>query len=186
LSAVLFAAHNDDETLFAFYQCLRHQPLVIFVLRSFKQWTHNGPSYMTRESESACAMQIADCDYDQWPYTDNDPPWDLIAQEVADLLNPGKYDTVICPAWELGGHEDHNAVASIVGGIEGDWQSVRYLTYRRGFGRTEVGKPTEANESEREKKSQALACYKSQRRYAATAEWFPGGAYATLDEWTAD
>lgn len=183
MAAVLFASHNDDETLFAFYQCLRRKPLVVVVLRSFKQWTQqNGPSYTVRERETAAAMEIAECDWEQWIWPDTNPDWVLISREIETYLTSGRFDTVIAPAWELGGHEDHNTLASIVNGIETDAQKVWYLTYQRGRGRSR-GVEVAASARELDAKRLALNCYVSQRNHPATADWFPGGRLATEGEW---
>jgi LmbE family N-acetylglucosaminyl deacetylase len=181
--AVFFSPHNDDETLFAFYQVLRHKPNVIVVLRSYKQWvSQNGPSYEVREAETTAAMGIADVGWRQWPWSDHEPLWDSIAESIRGELRERKPKVVIAPAWEMGGHEDHNAVASIVAGIEGDWELIRYLTYERGYGRSHKGTPVKGTEEEEALKLKALLCYDSQIRHSQTRAWFPGGAYHTMTE----
>jgi len=184
VNALLFSPHNDDETLFAFYQCMRYEPKVYIVLRSYKQWMwENGPNHLVREAETEAAMLVAGCEWSQLLYPDDDPPWRDIAEFLLALLLQESPKTLIYPAWEMGGHEDHNAVASILGGIDGPWEHVRYLTYQRGYGRSVKGAPVEVEKGWSEKKKLALGCYHSQYRLPQCAPWFPGGEYADLKEW---
>jgi LmbE family N-acetylglucosaminyl deacetylase len=191
VSAVLFAAHGDDETLFAFYSMYRHQAEVVVVLRSMRQQLdQNGPTYLTREAETLCATSIAGVSYVQWTaFSDTGPDWVQIAPYVGQHIVNANPDLVIAPAWEEDGHEDHNALAEIVqqAVLQQDPQPrlINYLTYRRGYGRSKDGMPIAASMEERQLKAQALACYESQRRHPLTAAWFPGGAYADLGEWMA-
>src|SRR4051812_4895798 len=112
LTAILFSPHNDDETLFSFYQCLRWQPHVVVVLRSYKQAAlEDGPTYDVREAETRCAMELAGVPvYEQWDHSDLAPDWLEIAQRIEGLLASSNPKTVIAPAWEIGGHDHHNAV----------------------------------------------------------------------------
>lgn len=184
MGAILFAPHNDDESLFAFYQCLRHKPKVHIVFRSYRQWvSQNGPSWRVREAETDCAMAVAGCEWVQHDANDLDPDLNLIADAIARVIEDANPGIVIAPAWEMGGHEDHNAIASIVHGVEGDFQRVEYLTYRRGHGRSENAAPILGTAEEEELKLRALLCYESQIEHAATSDWFPGGPYADMREW---
>lgn len=187
MRAVLYAPHNDDETLFAFYQLLRHEPRVVTVLRSFKQWiSQSGPTYQVREAETAEALRVASITkWEQWPFSDRDPDWDSIADRIDRTLRLEKPEVVIAPAWEMGGHEDHNALASIIAGIGGEWELVRYCTYVRGEGRTVSAHPIDGTEEEAGLKMQALLCYESQINHPHTSPWFPGGAYHRLTEFLA-
>jgi LmbE family N-acetylglucosaminyl deacetylase len=184
MAAILVASHNDDESLFAFYQCLRHKPKVHVIFRSYRQWTQqNGPSWRIREAETDCAMQVAGCEWVQHDGNDLKPDGVLIADGIARIIDDEKPTLVIAPAWEMGGHDDHNMVASIVHGIEGDFKRVEYLTYRRGHGRSQNKAPIIGTAEEEEMKLRALLCYKSQIEHAATADWFPGGPYDDMREW---
>lgn len=185
MSAILFAPHNDDETLFAFYQLIRLNPRVITVLRSFRQWIdQNGPSYETREAETFEALSCAGIDkWEQWQFSDRAPDWDAIADRIDTQLRLHQPQHVIFPAWEMGGHEDHNALSSVIRGIRGDWQRIEYLTYVRGYGRSQSPNVIKATRDEEEAKTRALLCYDSQINHPATRDWFPGGEYHTLTEW---
>lgn len=186
-SAVLFSPHNDDETLFAYYQVLRYKPRIVVVLRSVRQETQQGgPSHTTRQAETACAAELAGATYEQWDYPDSDPPWFTISEAVEAYLNEFRPEVVIAPAFELGGHEDHNAVANIVNAAQITYRIpgvIRFYTYRRGHGRTMAGTLVEATEDERERKLWALGCYASQAAHPATAAWFDPHRYGDLREW---
>ncbi len=54
----------------------------------------------------------------------------------------------------------------------GFFEHVRYLTYRRGFGRSTDGTEVRATVEEKATKIEALNCYRSQRLRADTAVWF--------------
>jgi LmbE family N-acetylglucosaminyl deacetylase len=184
MNAVLFAPHNDDETLFAFYSMLKYRPRVIVVLRSFKQNVlQNGPHWKVREAETAAVMQMIGLDHVQWNYDDMRPDWPGISDAIEDVI--GNFDVVIAPADEIGGHEDHCAVASVCGGItsETGQELVRYLTYQLGYGRSTQGVPVPHTPEEELLKMQALDIYQSQIHHPATCAWFPGGEYETLGEW---
>ncbi len=169
MSAILFAPHPDDECLFAFYTAVREQAHVHVLLDSI-------PS---RKHEFEAAMTVAGLGWTYSTMWEGNPDWDLlamvIAQEAAD------YDTVIAPAVEYGGHEQHNAVGQIVDGL-GHPNVIRYLTYVRGQGRTK-GKEVVGGPITQDLKLAALQCYVSQWEDPATAPWFPGGAYGTYQEW---
>lgn len=184
MRAILFAPHNDDETLFAFYQCLRLKPKVIVVLRSFRQATEqNGPTYQVREAETDAAMEVAGCPWTQWVYPDDDPDWDKIGRHIEELLAERRWGPVIGPAYEVGGHEDHNAVADIIQRLRPDVKG--YLTYVRGQGRSTGGIMVAASAEEQILKRRALACYTSQREHPPTATWFDPLGYGDLREWVA-
>jgi LmbE family N-acetylglucosaminyl deacetylase len=190
MTAILFAPHNDDETLFAFYSMLKHRPKVIVVLRSFRQLTEQGgPPYHVRERETeAVVAEMLGLEYEQWGYPDNGgTSWGDVAVEMENYIVGGGYDTVIAPAWEENGHEDHNAVGLIAVGLCNafEFELVRYLTYRRGEGRSTHGVPVDHTAEEEFMKLQALGVYESQMNHGPTAPWFPGGHYEMLDEFVA-
>ncbi len=175
MSAILFSPHNDDETLFAFYQVLRHKPKVVVVYRSFKEAQNGGPKHPVREAETAAAMAVAGVEWEQWEYRDN-----------ANRISPGRhildaargYDIIIAPAYEEGGHEQHNDIADVLHDHHlkahkaKKAKVVRYLTYKRGHGRSDEGVEIIPTDEEKALKAQALACYPSQAAYGPTAYWF--------------
>lgn len=178
MSALLLAPHNDDETLFASFLCLRHQPHVIVCLRSFRMDDPHYPGgmavdYRTRELETEFAMKTLGCSWSQLSVSDADPDWDLVWQLLVDYVDEergaGRPERVFAPAREEGGHEQHDAIADIADEIFGD--VTHYLTY------TADGKSTSEHEVEYEpewvaKKLHAMACYKSQAAHPATRKHF--------------
>jgi LmbE family N-acetylglucosaminyl deacetylase len=178
VKAVLFAPHNDDETLFAFYSMLRHQAEVVVVLRSMRQERQqNGPTYQVREAETLCATSVAGVSYVQWiGFYDTHPDWAGVYDFVLAYFEDSEPEVVICPVWEEGGHEDHNQLAAIVAGIASTQRRpvelIRYLTYRRGHGRSEGGVEVIPTPDEKEAKLAALRCYQSQMDHPPTAPWF--------------
>lgn len=174
MSAVLFAPHNDDETLFAFYTMLRNKAEVVVVLRSMREaLEQNGPTYQVREAETLCATTIAGVSYVQWiAFYDTEPDWPAVGRFMQTYVDLSKPDVVIAPAFEEGGHEDHNAVARIVDGLDGDFVPVRYLTYKRGHDRSTDGREIVPSAAEKAAKLAALRCYQSQMDHPPTAPWF--------------
>lgn len=172
MSTILFAPHADDECLFAFYTMLRTEAHVHVLLDSV-------PS---RRAEFEAAMKIV---RRSWTYTEmweGEPGWKTIAAEMD--IEARTSDLVIGPAYEDGGHEHHNAVAQIVDSLDHP-NVIRYVTYRRGFGRTMTANEVKGSAAEEELKLRALLCYESQINDPATHPWFPGGEYHTLSEWIA-
>jgi LmbE family N-acetylglucosaminyl deacetylase len=170
VNVVLLAPHNDDETLFASFTILRERPRVIVCLRSFKQsasWYPGGPiDWQEREAETAAAMAILGCDWEQWPYPDAHPEWATVRSRILDL----DADLVIAPHPEEGGHEHHNKI----GEIAGERVSVRfYKTYVDGTVRSS-GTEVTPEPWMIPLKLRALACYESQMRSPATAHHFLG------------
>jgi LmbE family N-acetylglucosaminyl deacetylase len=179
VSAVIFSPHNDDETLFAFYTMARNQAELVVVLRSMRQQRfQDGPTYQRRENETLCATRVAGVSYVQWiAFYDDDPPWELVAEFVGSYIDISRPELVIAPAWEEDGHEDHNALAEIVTDLSRSrqFEEVRYLTYRRGHGRSTEGEEVVPSPAERAQKAAALRCYASQRNHPPTRYWFEDG-----------
>lgn len=174
--AVLFAPHADDESLFAFYTMMREDAHVHVLLDSI-------PSRM---DEFAAAMQVAGRGWTYSTMWEKYPNWDLLGEIIADTASG--YETIIAPAYEDGGHEHHNAIATMVDALEPvldpGTRFIRYLTYVRGRGRSTHG--TEVGPSSLklvDLKLAALQCYQSQWDDPATSPWFPGGKYGTAQEW---
>lgn len=170
MSAVLFSPHNDDETLFAFYQILRHHPKVIICLRSHKEELMGGPTYQVREHETELAMKVAGVEWEQWEYLDTDPDWGEIIRRINETVTDDMI--VFGPAWEHGGHEQHNDLATVLETWLERGVLVQYLTYKRGHGRSESANEVVPTADERILKDVALACYQSQKDFPPTAPWF--------------
>lgn len=173
-ASTLAAQLNDDAVLFATWTLLRHRPRVVTVLRSVNQEA-NGITFKEREKEDATAMAILGCEWVNWPFPDDDPPWD----EVEALLRRGELNLhdegpepdwvdvapwphrVFAPWPEPGGHEQHNRVGELAEAVFGSERVSFYTTYRYGGPRT-VGREVEPEPWMIPLKLRALACYESQ------------------------
>jgi LmbE family N-acetylglucosaminyl deacetylase len=161
VSALLLAPHADDETLFAFYTLLRDNATVCVVLMP--------PD--PRGCELEAAMKVADRDWFYAGHDEKNPNWQAIRDDVRDQAKD--FDTIIAPAWEGGGHEHHNEVATIAATLGKPVTS--YYTYERGQGRTARGMYVMASAAERVLKRRAMDCYVSQIAREDTAPWFKAG-----------
>lgn len=167
MRTLLLAAHNDDETLFASFLCLRHRPHVIVCYRSRVQGREYQVDFKTRESETRRASEILGFTYTQWPiFDDPDPDLDSIEAFMWGLRDPAgfeDYDLVFAPAIEKDGNEQHNVIGRLADVVFSDVTVEHYLTY--------TYPPLVRSRSEREVpfepdwafiKHKALACYASQ------------------------
>jgi LmbE family N-acetylglucosaminyl deacetylase len=169
---IFLAPHNDDECLWGGFLLQIHRPRVIVVLRSFLQ-ERVGIRYEEREAETTAALYVLGCAYEQWSYRDDDPDWPAIADRVERLANT--YDRCFAPAVEDGGHEQHSRVGEIAMRAFGVDRVTRYLTYRRGHGKSTSGCPVEPAAGMVAAKLRALACYETQMRpETGCLPWFMG------------
>ena len=176
---VLLAPHNDDESLFAAFTLLRHRPHVVVCLRSYA----NGSRYPTREIETAAAMRVLGCTWEQWPFPDLDVPWAEVREQIFDL--PLRYDRCFAPypRWAANGHQRGSLPGNGFGVQQhdpiGEWareafdlRYTGYLTYTRWAGKDRQGVPVVYEEGWAERKIAALACYTSQLADPSTAPHF--------------
>jgi LmbE family N-acetylglucosaminyl deacetylase len=175
---VLFAPHNDDETLWATYLALQYQCHVIICLRSVRMHDPGypgGPVQADREEETACAMKVLGLEWTQWPIPDDAP----VAVELIRLMRTLEdVERVFAPHVEQDGHAQHNAVGVAARAVFGE--VTEYLTYTTA-GRSTNGTVVEPPEGAVDLKREALLCYESQILHPATAVWFEG----TLAEYVA-
>lgn len=175
MRTLLLSPHNlgDDETLFASYLCLMYEPHVIVCLRSARMADPNYPGGMpisaeTRELETAAAMEVLGCTWEQWQILDNYPRgWERQLRAKLSTLDP---DLIFAPAPELGGHQQHNVIGEMASKLFGD-RTQHYLTY------TSAGRSTDGVQVPHppgwvDTKRQALSCYRSQAEHPATKHWF--------------
>lgn len=164
---LLLSPHNDDESLFAAYTCIRHKPLVIVCLRSFvaAAWP-DGPHYEEREPETKAACDILGCEYQQFELPDKDPPWELLYKKLAGI-HP---DRVWAPFPEPGGHKHHNAIATIAIALYANVEF--YATYTRRGGKTTAGDIVVPTVEEEMIKRRAMACYQTQANHRNTQAAF--------------
>lgn len=159
LSGVLFAPHNDDETLFAAFTILRYRPQVVVCFASTGDYGDPG----VREAETRDAMEVLGArGVEQWA------GGDLVAQMLAydDARHPGH---VWAPSVDAS-HPDHVAVARAARQVFGD--RVRaYETYRDGA-KVRHGAPVPFEPIWLQHKLRALARYPSQIAHPRASQFF--------------
>lgn len=177
MNHLFLSPHNDDETLFGSFTLLRHQPLVVVCLRSFRMADPNYPGnmpveYKTREFETQMAMKALDCQWLQWEFSDAAPDWNLLHMKLEQLRDGRiEWTTVHAPAWEAGGNEQHNAIAELALDVFGVDYIRSYLTYTAS-GKSRWGTEVEFEPEWIPLKHHALACYKSQAMHPETSPHF--------------
>lgn len=174
MSATLLAPHNDDETLFASFLVQKFRPRVIVCLRSQVQADRYGILAETREKETVAACRelgLTKRDVVQLPHLDRKPNWTLLRRSLLEVVPTS--GPVFAPAWEDGGHEHHNEVATMARELFGE-RVLAYLTYRRGFGKTTSEREVEPVPAWIVSKLRALSCYRSQIEEPSCRPWFLG------------
>ena len=162
MPALLLAPHADDETLFAFYTLLRDNAHVLVCLDP-------GGG---RIAELDAAMTVANRYWTVIDQPEKNPDWMKIRRRAEEMVREG-YDTIIAPAYEDGGHEQHNEVAKIAATL--GLPITSYYTYVRGSMRTARGQAVMGTGAEMALKRQAMDCYASQIADPKTAPWFDAG-----------
>ena len=168
MNAVLFAPHSDDESLFAAYTVIRHQPMIVICFPSVRDYGDTDVRLV--ESKKAAAI-LGGGTVQQWD------GGDLVAQMRAldKQLHP---ERVFAPHREAS-HPDHVAVADAATAVFGD-RVTRYHTYDAG-GRV-TGRPVPVEPGWRELKQRALACYRTQIEHPRAGA-FIERLMADLDEY---
>lgn len=178
MKTVLLAPHHDDETLFASFLALEHQPDLIVCTRAEVQAARGLPiTQEDRLAETMAAWRFLspqDRPVTQWPYSDIEAKTDWAALDEAIRALPAQYDQVIAPAFEIrGGHAHHDAVGRAALEAFGRERTIFYMTYARGSGRSTWGTPVEIKHPDWIiAKLRALACYPTQIREPSTRPWF--------------
>jgi len=185
---VLLAPHHDDEALFACFQILRHRPKVIICTRAVVQY-ERGYTFerepgaaepitsAQRDAETQAAMEVLGVeDWETWDIPDTRrgamPP---LCQRIADVAVDHYY--CIAPAYEPGGHDQHNLVSRFAHLAFGPDRLIEYLTYTRSHGRSRGGQSVEFEPHWPALKHRALACYESQIQHPSTRDHFMGGLW---------
>ena len=167
------APHNDDETLFGSFTILRERPMVIICLKSQVQEDRGGPTADTREKETQSALWwLGQPTWKQLTTLDTD--YAVMADRLLDDFETLDYvhapERIWAPAFEAGGHDQHNLVAFAAAAVWG-MKVQPYLTYVRGSMRTR-GTQVPFEPSWVYSKMRALCCYRSQIELDATRPWF--------------
>lgn len=161
---ILLSPHNDDAVLFAAFTCIRRRPVVVTIFDSYVQGQRgHSVTAAQRRNEDISALAELGCPVtfaglrDDQEYTPNQ-----IVESVNTVLGgvnwPGM--DVIAPAFEEGGHDQHNAVALAAQSL-GARSLMCYLTYRRGHARS-IGQEVKADGESVWRKLRAMAHYRSQ------------------------
>jgi LmbE family N-acetylglucosaminyl deacetylase len=155
----IFASpHNDDETLFGAFTLLRERPLVVVVYDSHLQEKRGFPvTAKQRRLETETACSILGCQARFLGFRDDDPT--VTAEGIWRRLYAIGADAVYAPAFENGGHEQHNLVAQACNALP---VVNRYLAYTRTRGKSTSDKPVPYEPRWPLLKLKALACYESQ------------------------
>lgn len=158
---VLLSPHNDDETLFASFLILRHQPHVIVCLHSEVQKQY-GITSAQREAETDAALATlgVPTQFEQWGIPDVDPDWWEVGRRVGVLA--ANFDRCIAPADEAGAPFQHREIGRMALARFGPKRVTSYTTYRAGGVRSTDGTLVPFEPEWLPIKHRALACYRSQ------------------------
>lgn len=177
MKGLFLSPHNDDETLFGAFSILRHKPDVHVCFRSQVQEDRGGPTAAVRQTETSRALWwLGDPSFRQWNVSDALP--EAQAEEELRLaltvvVGGTQWDKVWVPAYEHGGHVQHNLVSRVATDILGLDRLVFYATYRRGHMRTREIFEVPFEEAWVASKLRALSCYDSQHSAKlGTLPWF--------------
>ena len=172
---LFLAPHNDDETLFGAFTLLREKPLVCIVYDSQVQRKRGLPITVDErrdESERACTILGCSVGFLGVPDDALLTP-DTIALGVG--VRYPKVSELWAPAFEPGGHDQHNVVALAAARL--GVKTTYYTTYTREHGRTKGREVPIENAKWIALKLTALACYRSQHTLDPRAgcwPWFIG------------
>jgi LmbE family N-acetylglucosaminyl deacetylase len=166
------APHNDDETLFGAFSLIRHRPHVHICFRSQVQEDRYGVLAETRELETAQALWwLGSIEWSQGLTLDSLPDASGALLDDFNRLDASYTpERVWAPAYEDGGHAQHNLVAFVANAVWGV-KVTPYLTYVHGSMRTR-GVGVEYEPSWVWSKLKALTCYRSQIELDSTRAWF--------------
>jgi len=149
---------------------------MVVVLRSQVQADRGtGITARMREAETSTALRLLGVHaWEQWDELDRDPDWRRVRATMTMLRERHEPREVFAPAFEVGGHEQHNAVAELAADVFGPEIITSYMTYVRGAGRS-GGVLVEPAPDMIALKHRALACFESQIREPSTRPWFMDG-----------
>lgn len=153
---LFIAPHNDDEALWGAFTLLREKPLVLVVFDSYVQGNRgHAVTADQRRAESTIACWQFDCDVEFLEFRDDDTM--ASAGEIAEVIDEYGPSEVWAPAFEAGGHPQHNLVATACAKMPRLTSYLSYTTAGKSRGREVPFEPAWIG-----KKLRALACYESQ------------------------
>lgn len=158
---LLFAPHNDDESLYASFTIQRELPLVVIVFDGrIQQKRGLSVTAQERRTETLEAMKEIGAITLFMGYSDIDEDPPSLCDNIRNLIINQKPEKVWAPAVEEGGHVQHNLVGRLVKELFPATQG--YLTYTRTGGKSTNGKPVSIEPGMIQRKLRSLACYASQ------------------------
>lgn len=173
MTRVLFAPHSDDETLFAFYTVMRHQPRIVVCFPSERDYgnTH------TRMEESRSAMRLVGItDVVQWHTKDLDDMRRLMRSYDAQF-----HPEAVWAPHPAASHVHHVIVATAAAEVFGDRLS-RYHTYDAA-GKVRAGSIVAVEPGWADLKRKALRCYRTQVTHPRARIFYDESRFE-LDEYT--
>lgn len=180
MSAIVFAPHGDDETLFAAFACMRERAHVVVCSQDADIAVRR-----MRSLETTRAIEILGCSHHEWQMPADRMNWDK-AREWMEAWNSTALvasvpDRVYAPAYHPEGHEQHNQIAELVAKVFGEDRVTYYSTYAPRGQRQRMGIEFQPTPDEISRKLAAIACYRTQIEHPSTRPWF----YDLLDlrEW---
>lgn len=170
---LLFAPHNDDESLFAGFLIQREKPLVVIVFDGHIQAKRGEPvTARQRRAETLEALkEMGSLPPLFMGYSDVDDNPPSLKEALLALINRHNPQRVWAPAVEQKGHTQHNLVGRLVADLFP--AAEHYLTYTRGGGKSR-GAEVKPEPEMISRKLRALACYSSQMQIANCRDWFMG------------
>lgn len=176
VTVLLIEPHMDDAVLFASYTILGEKPIVCTALAA----TTDGER--RRREHDAAMDALGVVGRDRLLEHEHKPAWVKVRGWMEDLRAKVKPTLVYVPAFEYGGHEQHNEVNQIAKRAF-DCEILSYMTYVRGGRRSRGSIEVEPEHGWSARKFQAMACYASQIEWIHTRPWF--AADDALREWLA-
>jgi len=166
---IFLSTHNDDESLFGAYTCMRVKPLVVLITDSFIQPERGdvGCDAHTRRQETIEAMKIAGCPVLFLGIKDTELTEELLRERLKGF-NPAR---VYAPAIHEGGNVHHNIVGKVALEMFGD-RCERYTTYNSTELYIEGNFEVKPTLEEMDMKIKMLDCYKSQLALDSTRPHF--------------
>ena len=173
-NAILLAPHNDDETLFASFLCLKHNPVVVICLYADDH----------RVAETKCAMEELGNVWMQWPFKADKPDWGAIQAQIRLMAEQYEHCFAPEPAFFANGHDkekttpagwgvlQHDRIGQFALEAFGRERFTGYHTYTRWGGKVTEGTEVEFEPEWLLWKLRALACYRSQVLLPATMPHF--------------
>jgi len=169
MSSVIISPHNDDESLFAAYTCIRERPLIVVVTDSYIQPNRGdrGCSAQERFEETCRAGSIMGCPVISLGLRDDTLDVELVQRALSKIRGFG---TVYAPAIQ-GGNWQHDLIGKCA--LEVFGEGVRqYTTYTKTELWTKGNIEIVPTEEEKAIKNKALACYQSQLNLNSTRPHF--------------